>query len=186
MTAAATTVVQLRSSKGQAVQRKLEELPDDEFHKLVDQELRRTHSNTPEHEQRYLNTIADKLRHPAVIDRWIMELSIMKASAETQLGARRADLKKIHGTVPEGDYQSRKRAFDSWRAGNMRFLHSVQQRLLEARYERAKMHSQTTATQESLDMFRRAIENHRAQVLSEDYEPTDADTSLWSVVPEEE
>lgn len=177
-------VTQLRGTK-------LEDLPDEEFRKLVDRELRRGHINTSPREQVELKTISQKLRHPAVIDRWISVLEIMKSSSEAQLGAKRSDLKKVHGTVPEAEYQSRLREYEAWRAGNVRFLNSVQERLIETRYVKLRLFGleqpvrlevERNQAMQALLTFKVAIESHRSTVLSEDYEPTDADTALWSVV----
>ena len=172
---------------------KLADLPDADFRNLVDRELRKDHPSTPADEREYLKALSPKFRDPAVIDRWIFALEIMKASSETQLSAKRSDLKKTHGTIPDAEYQTRRRAYESWKAGNVRFLHSVQQRLLEARALRAVRFGQTypyrlveerNQTAQALVSLRKAIETHRATVLDEDYEPTDADTALWAAILE--
>lgn len=170
------TVLMDGRAKTDGAKTRLMDLSDEAFRDLVDRELRKDHPSTPESERVELNGISEQFRRPAVIDRWISVLTIMKTSSETQLGARRSDLRKTYGTITDEEYQARRRAYESWRAGNVRFLHSVQQRLIEARSVKEKALVETL-----LD----AIETHRATTLGDDYDPTDADEALWSVVPKE-
>lgn len=170
---------------------KLEDLPDEEFRDLVDREIRKDHPNTSTAEKARLNALSPKLRYPTVIDRWIMVLEIMKASAETQLGAKRSELKKLHGRVSEEEYISRLRTYQGWKAGNVRFLNSVQQRLLEARWHRSRdlgakifpsrMVEERNQASQSVLVLAEAIESHRQTVLAE-YDPTEADEALWAVI----
>lgn len=153
---------------------RLEKLSDEEFRDLVDKELRKDHPSTSAAERERLNSLSPDLRDPAVINRWIAVLEVMKASAETQLGAKRSELKKSHGRVTEAEYEERLRSHQGWRAGNLRFLNSVNQRLIEARYQRSE-------TEKNLV---RAIEKHRQTVLAE-YDPTDADEALWAAAIKE-
>lgn len=169
---------------------KLEDLPDAEFRRLVDREIRKDHPNTPRNEQARLNALSPKLRHPAVIGRWIMVLETMKASAETQLGAKLAELKKDHGKITEEEYKERRSQYLQWKAGNVRFLNSVQQRLLDARYARNKLFGSELPTRlvrernsatESLVKIVEAVQSHRSVTLAE-YDPTEADEDLWAVI----
>lgn len=152
---------------------KLEDLSDADFRDLVDRELRKDHPSTQTQERAELTAISERFRHPAVIDRWIMYLEIMKASSETQLSAKRSDLKKTHGTVSEAEYLTKRRAYEAWKAGNVRFLHSVQIRLIEARAIRARRDRAA---------MRKAIETHRAAATVENYEPEAHDLTLWAVL----
>lgn len=169
---------------------KLEDLSDNEFRDLVDREIRKDHPQTPRDEQARLNAISPKLRHPAVINRWVTALEIMKASAETQLGAKRSELKKLHGTISDEDYLERVRKYQGWKAGNVRFLNSVQQRLLEARYHRMRQFGIMFPTEVIAERNRAsdavlaligAIQIHKMTVLGE-YDPTEADEALWASV----
>ncbi len=170
----------------------LEDMPDKEFRELVDKELRRDHPQTSLVEKQRLAEIVPLLRSPQVIDRWISVLEVMKASSETQLGAKLAEIKKFHGSITQDDYENKLRGFQSWKAGNLRFLHSVQQRLLEARATRIRLFGQTYPTRlaeerntlsQTLTSLVRAVERHRETVLSE-YDPSEADETLWEAIPE--
>jgi hypothetical protein len=170
----------------------LEELSDKEFRDLVDKELRRDHPQTSQEEKRRLEEIVPMLRSPQVIDRWISVLEVMKASSETQLGAKLAEIKKFHGSITQSDYENKLRGFQSWKAGNLRFLHSVQQRLLEARATRIRLFGKNYPTRlaeerdrlsQTLLRLIRAVEIHRETVLRE-YDPSDADEVLWEAIPE--
>lgn len=174
---------------------KLEDIPEGEFRDLVDRELRKDHPSISEQERAELNALAPRLRHPAVIDRWIGVLEIMKASSETQLGAKKSDLKKVYGTISMAEYQSRRRGYESWRAGNLRFLHTVQQRLLEARQIKTRIFGvsfpdrlaeERNAAAQALIEMRRAIANHKSEVLAQYDDPSDADTTLWATILHEE
>ncbi len=170
----------------------LEELSDREFRDLVDRELRKDHPQTSPQEKQRLATLSPQLRSPEVINRWIMVLEIMKASSETQLGAKLAETKKLHGTMPQAEYEKRLRTYQGWKAGNVRFLHSVQARLLEARAIRTRLFGtqypsriveERNAASQALASMIVAIETHRTKVLTE-YDPSDADEALWEAIPE--
>lgn len=168
----------------------LDELSNEQFRELVDRELRKDHPSTSRGEHDYLVAMSVKLRDPAVLPRWISVLETMKASAETQLSAKRSDVKKLHGSISHKEYVAKLRAYESWRAGNVRFLHSVNSRLLEARYLRFQFYGLTfperlTAernwSSQALLQLIKAVEKHREHVLA-DYDPTSADESLWEAV----
>lgn len=169
---------------------KLEDLPDDQFRELVDREIRKDHPSTPQADRARLNALSPKLRHPEVVNRWIMVLEVMKDSAETQLGAKRCELKKTHGVVSEKDYEERLRTYQGWKAGNVRFLNSVKARLLEARYTRTqhfgmmfptRMIEERNRSSAAALLLVKAIESHRQTVLAE-YDPTEADEALWASI----
>jgi hypothetical protein len=170
----------------------LEDLSDLDFRDLVDRELRKDHPQTSPTEKQRLALLSPELRSPEVINRWIMVLEIMKASSETQLGAKLAETKKLHGTIPQAEYLKALRKYQSWKAGNVRFLHSVNARLVEARAIRTRLFGTTYPTRivdernkasQALNSLIRAIEMHRTTVLTE-YDPSDADEALWDAVPE--
>lgn len=167
-----------------------EELSDKDFRDLVDQELRKEHPQTTPAERQRLTIAAEQLRSPEAINRWVSVLEIMKSSVETQLGAKLAEIKKLHGTIPQIDYEAKLRTYQAWKPGTARFLHSVNQRLLEARAIRLRLfgvlyptrltEERNLASQSLLDLIR-AIEIHRQTVL-EEYDPTDADETLWETL----
>lgn len=168
----------------------LANVSDKEFQEVVDREIRKDHASTPADQRPYLNKLSMLLRHPDVVDRWIAALEIMKASSESQLGAKRAEIKKLHGTVSEDEYQSRLRQYEGWKAGNVRFLNVVHERLRHARYARSRQFVSLYPMQlvqernylsEVVTHLIRAIESHRSQVLAE-YDPTDADKKLWESI----
>jgi hypothetical protein len=122
-----------------------------------------------------------------------MVLEIMKASSETQLGAKLAEIKKLHGKISQNEYESKLRTYQSWKAGNVRFLHSVQARLIEARALRVRQIGRTvparlveernSVSQAYLNLVQ-AVETHRQTILTEYDDPTDADRTLWETLEE--
>lgn len=168
----------------------LANLSDKEFRDLVDQELRKEHPQTTAAERTRLSVASEQLRAPETINRWIAVLEVMKSSAETQLGAKRAEIKKLHGTIPQTDYEAKCRVYQGWKPGTMRFLHSVEQRLLEARADRMELfgylyparvtEERNTLSQHVLYLIE-AVQVHRETVLAE-YDPTDADETLWETI----
>lgn len=173
---------------------RLADLADNEFRIFVDKELRKDHPSTPPGERERLNGLAPQLREPDVLLRWITALEMMKASSETQLGAKRAETKKLHGSVTQEEYETKLRAYQGWKAGNVRFLNTVQDRLREARALRSRIFGQSAptrlveernlASQAYIDLIR-AVENHRDRVIAEYDEPSDADEELWeNILPD--
>lgn len=166
------------------------ELSDKDFRDLVDRELRKEHPQTTPVERQRLNIATEQLRSSEVINRWVSVLEIMKSSVETQLGAKLSEIKKLHGTIPQSEYEAKLRVYQAWKPGTARFLHSVNQRLLEARAIRLRLfgvvsptrltEERNLASQSLLDLIR-AVEIHRETVLGE-YDPTDADETLWEVL----
>lgn len=162
---------------------------EEEFRDIVDRELRKDQSALSQSEREDIYRLATQLRQPAVWTRWESALLAMKKSAETQLGARKSELKKLYGTIPINEYLKRRRGYENWRAGNMRFLNGVEDRLLELRSLRTRAwgHLPHYLARERDDAARdaqsllRAILVHRSRVEA-DYDPTDADLRLWAVI----
>lgn len=183
----------------------LEDLSDRDFRDLVEREIRKDLPSLSDDDKRMLQAVGRKLREPENVDRWITTLEQIKASSETQLGAKRLDLMKqhddwtdergrFHPALSNGDYLAKKREFQDWRAKNVRFLNRVQERLLAARDLRRRyfgIEYPTRALQErnmaseSYIRLLSAVEAHRVATENGDFEPTDDDRKLWGVITTE-
>lgn len=183
---------------------KLEELPDREFRELVDRELRKEHPHSDRdvaercrrnrcRSCQQIAAISPQLREPEVVGRWITLLEMMKASSETQLGAKRDELLKKHESMIHDEWLELKREFQGWRAGNVRFLNSVTSRLLEAReirrryfgaeYPTRAIEERNLASKNYLRLLS-AITDHR-NTVGDEYEATEADQALWATITTE-
>lgn len=160
----------------------MQELSDDIFRDLVNRELRKDHpavlAGDPE-EKAYLESLSLLLRDPIILPRWITVLEVMKHSAETQLGSRRADVKKMHGTVSDEKYLELWRTYQSSRASNLRFLHTVQARLIQAK---AMQVAEERVSTNLAKVLIHAIENHRMNTLAEYDDPDEQDEILWNLI----
>lgn len=186
-------------------EQKLEDLSDKDFRELVEREIRKDIPSLTDTDRRMLRTVGNKLREPENVGRWITALERIKASSETQLGAKREDLLKqhdewvdgrgnVHPGLPHGEYLAKRREFQDWRAGNVRFLNRVKDRLFEARELQSRYFGAgypTRAIQErnlASEAYMRllsAIEAHRAATEAGPFEPTEDDHALWGVITTE-
>lgn len=147
---------------------------DEEFRKYVDSDIRRAQPGRSPDEIAALERIHQELRSPAVIERWYTSLLLMKKSVEAQLGAKKAELAAKRNQASYSDLQVE---FNRWKAGTLRFLNAVEEKLLEARSLRYRLY---------LPRLQDAIAEHRQAVLGddEDFVPEPADERLWSVLKE--
>lgn len=152
---------------------------DEEFRRFVDEDVRRSqpvkdHSTGRKRDRTAaeiaeLEEIHQELRSPEVLERWYNCLLLAKKSVEAQLGAKRADL---NARRDRSNYDELQLEFNRWKAGTLRFLNAVEEKLLEARSLRYRTY---------VPQLRSAIESHRQAVLN-DQEPEPADERLWSVL----
>lgn len=166
-------------------------LSDEEFRLLVDKEIRREHPDTTVPERQLLEKVAPQLRYPENLDRWYSMLVEMKKSVETQLGARRSDVRKLYGTLDPKKYDERLRTFQRWRGGTLRFLNGVEERLSECRRLRGvefggKLPRILEVLQERITetavAYEAAISDHKRRTLADDLEPSEFDQLLWSTL----
>lgn len=144
-------------------------LPEDQFRKLVDSEVRRN-SNEPNPK---LEELAEALRDHRVAPIWRVALISMKKSVEGQLGAKRMDLARAEAELAPEMYTKRVNEFHVWRAGALRFRNGVEERILEL----SETQTRTVA------MLRSAIIKHKQTVTREyDDDVSEADVALWSLV----
>lgn len=164
-------------------------LSDAEFRFVADQDVRRDHPRLTERDREILTVLGPQLRQAENLDRWYNALVVMKRSAESQLGARREDVKKLYGEVAEEKYLERLRRFREWRAGNLRFLNGVEERLAECRRLRAEefggklpaivevLHERITGL---ASLYEHSIAEHKRLTLADGLEPSEADEHLWA------
>lgn len=166
-------------------------LSDDEFRNLVDKDIRRDHPDMSMEERGILARLSPQLRQQENLDRWHSILVEMKKSAETQLGARKADLKKFYGTIGKDKYETRLRGFLRWRAGTLRFLNGVEERLAECRRLRTyefggKLPGLLESLREQITQVAVTYEDqiiaHKRQTLADGLEPSPFDQHLWAVI----
>jgi len=171
--------------------RDLYELEDKEFQFVVDQELRKDHLSKSPQSREILQSISSRLREPDVLDRWYFALLAIKNSAESQLGARRADLKSSYGVVTLEEYLEKKRRHENWKGGTLRFLSACTARILECRMLRQRefvgnlpnmLEHLRTETMELAIQYETSIVRHKQIVVDNGMEATEADEELWSSV----
>lgn len=186
-------------------EQKLQDLSDKDFRDLVEREIRKDVPSLTDADRQMLRVVSRKLREAENLGRWITTLEQIKASSETQLGARRDDLLKqhdewvdhlgnVHRALTHSEYLAKKREFQAWRAANVRFLNRVQDRLLEARELRTRYFGAgypTRAIQErnvASEAYMRllsAIEMHRETTEGGEFQATEEDLALWGVITTE-
>ena len=138
-----------------------------------------------------------KLREPENAERWYSTLVHLKRNVEAQFASNAADrVAKQAECLTRGEkgrveYLHFLAGQERWRAGALRFLHGLEDKISEARIHRSALHSEQHASTALLqrDMLMRelidlrsGIIQHRKSVLADDDEEGDPDDALWSLV----
>lgn len=143
----------------------LKDLPDNEFERIVNEDLR--DGTTPD--------LHAALRNADNIERWIVSLKRMKRSMEYQLVSNKATKASKRTTkMSDEDWLLFVAEKERWRANTIRVKTSVENRLDEA----------TALKKTKLNELVEAIWRHKRHILfaEEDADTTAYDEELWSVV----
>jgi len=114
----------------------------------------------------------------------------MKSNVESQIAAKKSDLTKNHGEMSDSAFTKERSEFHKWKAGALRFRNGVDERLRQAKDARSSLFGSVYP-----DMIREernsviaenvrlkdAIRRHQ-EIVTNEYDPTEADEELWSVV----
>lgn len=176
-------------------------MPETTFRRLVDADVRK--KGTEE--------VAESLRSPQVVRRWLSALTAMAKSVEGQLAAREADLevlqleyeKASRGASEaelaklEAEYLSAQTREATWRASVLRFKTGLDEAITEAKqvqdaalatmFDLAVIAERNHAL-ERIQVLEEAIRLHRDHNCSNEprcsYSSCVADTDLWKHVPD--
>lgn len=117
--------------------------------------------------------VHDALRRPENLDRWILTLTQLKRTTESQLASYRATMAEARTTITDRDeWLVYKAEQERWRSNAIRFKNGTENKLDEAKY----------LYNESLAGLVAAIEEHKHLMTLDGDEPTEADLALWSVI----
>lgn len=166
-------------------------LTEGDFYNLVDKDVR----------SQLDPALAEKLRDPAVVERWYQTLLRMKRAVEGVISSKGAEDRAVqielrsNRRLEEAD--KARAEFMRWRAGSIRFKTGVEEKLTEAAWRRrvAVEHLLHTASQiernayaelnrhltAQVEKLRDAITKHRDEIDSDD--ATEIDEELWAVLP---
>lgn len=173
----------------------------EEFYDVVDRDIR-NNGNGDDPLPRFYR---EALRTEEVCERWYQGLVRMKKSTEMTIAAKGLDDRAARAKLESQG--NRKKAGEEhvrhlkWRAGALRFLTGVEERLAEANYIRRLHYGVNVSSgiamerdrlSEHLRLLQQSIRTHHEEQLAPEVgsfgritgqrEPTAADLKLWSVV----
>lgn len=129
--------------------------------------------------------LAEALADPAVVERWFIDLTAIKRNVEGQIASKKAEL-LAKRTAP--NYATLTDEYNLWRAGVLRFINAIGDRIVDAR-KILNLHLVTERARQietdrdklgfQVDSLRKAIARHKAATEKNFADVTTADTDLW-------
>lgn len=117
--------------------------------------------------------VHEALRQPENLDRWILTLTQLKRTTESQLASHKATVAEARCNITDqGEWFAFMAEQERWRSNAIRFKNGTENKLDEAKYLRDSW----------LNALIDAINEHHDSMTEDDMDTTTADEKLWAVL----
>lgn len=171
----------------------LTSLDDDQFRRIVDEDIRYTTTKGSRQEHpRPLVEAHRALRQPENVDRWFNVLLAMKKNVEGQIANEKAKMAAAERAarsrqISQRELRQMQARYDDWRQKSLRFANGLDLTIVDAKRARslgpraeAAMLKETL--HECLARIRLLEETIRQHRIAEQDAPRESDVALWEVL----